>query len=66
MPDPVTAERVAAMAAAARVPLRPEAPARIAGAVTPTVMRFAAEKVALDLEIEPSTFTVVALKEAGR
>ena len=53
MPDPVTPERIAALAAAARVPLAEGAAARIAGAVTPTVARYAAENIALPLETEP-------------
>ena len=59
-------ERVAALAAAARVPLADDAPARIARAVTPTVTRYAAEKIAIPLETEPSSFVVVQRKDAGR
>jgi hypothetical protein len=66
MPDDISAERIAALAAAARVPLAADGPARIARAVTPTVARFAAENIAMPLETEPSSFTVVQLKDAGR
>ena len=65
MPD-VTPERVAALAAAARIPLAEGAAARIAGAVTPTVARYAAEGIALPLETEPSSFLVAQHKDAGR
>ena len=60
MPDEVTPQRVAAIAAAARLPLDQTAAARVARAVNPTVMRFAAEKLALPLEVEPATYAVVA------
>jgi len=66
MPEHVTAERIAALAAAARVPLAEGAAARIAGAVTPTVTRYAAENIALPLETEPSSFLLVQMKDAGR
>jgi hypothetical protein len=62
MPD-VDPERIRVMAVAARVPLRAEAPARIARAVAPNIARFAAEKLALPLETEPSTFVVVQRRE---
>jgi hypothetical protein len=65
MPD-VSPERVAALAAAARVPLAEDAPARIARAVTPTVTRYAAENIAMPLETEPSSFVVAQRKDAGR
>jgi hypothetical protein len=60
MPEDVTPERVAAIATAARVPLDQTAATRVARAVNPTVTRFAAEKIALPLEVEPATFAVVA------
>ena len=66
MPDQVTPERIAALAAAARVPLAEGAAARIAGAVTPTVARYAAENIAMPLETEPSSFLVVQMKDASR
>jgi len=62
MPD-VDPDRIRTMAEAARVPLRADAPARIARAVAPTVTRFAAEKLCLALETEPSTFVVVQRRE---
>jgi hypothetical protein len=62
----VSADRVAAMAAAARIPIADGAAARIAGAVTPTVTRYAAEKIAMPLETEPSSFLAVQHKDAGR
>ena len=66
MPDEVTAERIAAMAEAARVPLAPGSAARIARATGPTITRFAAEKVDIALETEPSTFVAVQRQEIGR
>ena len=65
MPD-VSPERVAALAAAARVPLAEDAPARIARAVTPTVTRYAAENIAIPLETEPSSFMVAQRKDESR
>jgi hypothetical protein len=59
MSDEVTPERIAAFAAAARVPITPEACARVARAVTPTVARLAAERITMALETEPSSFVVV-------
>ena len=60
MTEKATAERVATVAAAARVPLRDDAAARIANAVTPAVARFGEEKIALPLEIEPASYVVIA------
>ena len=34
--------------------------ARVANAVNPTVTRFAAQRIALPLEVEPATYAVVA------
>ena len=65
MPDDITPERVTTIAAAARVPLAAESPSRIARATTPTVTRFAAENLALELETEPATFVAVQRKDAG-
>jgi hypothetical protein len=59
----VEPDRIRVMAEAARVPLRADAPQRIARAVAPNVARFAAEKLALALETEPSTFVVVQRRE---
>jgi len=66
MSDQVTAERVAAIAAAARVPIPSGAPARIAQAVGPTVARFAAVELDTTFETEPSTFVVVQRGELER
>jgi hypothetical protein len=66
MSEQISPERVAALAAAARVPLAAGAAARIAGAVTPTIARYAAENIAMPLETEPSSFLVVQHKDAGR
>jgi hypothetical protein len=66
MSDEVTPERIAALAAASRVPLAEGAAARIARAVTPTVARYGAEKIAIPLETEPSSFLVAQHKDAGR
>jgi hypothetical protein len=60
MPDEVTPERVAAIAAAARVPLEQTSAARVANAVNPIVTRIAAQRIALPLEVEPATYAVVA------
>lgn len=65
MPDDVTPERVAAIAAAARVPLADDAPARIARATAPAAGRFAAENIAFAMETEPATFVAVQRKDAG-
>jgi hypothetical protein len=59
MPDDSLADRIRLNAAAARVALGEDAPARIARAVTPTLARLEAENLALPLEVEPSTFTVI-------
>lgn len=56
-------ERIALIAAAARVPLAPDSRARIARAVTPTLSRFAAAGVKLTFEIEPSSLTVIGREE---
>jgi len=58
-------ERIRVIAEAARVPIGAEAPARIARALTPTIINFAALKLAMPLEVEPSTFTVVLRREIG-
>jgi hypothetical protein len=63
MPDDVTPERVAVMAAAARVPLTAESCARVARAAGPTAARFAATNLALAFEVEPSTYTAIARRE---
>ncbi|BAT59156.1 hypothetical protein GJW-30_1_01686 [Variibacter gotjawalensis] len=63
MPDDVKAARISEMAAADHIPLRPDAAARIARAITPTVTRFHEEKMKLEMEVEPSTFVVVSMRE---
>ncbi|MCC7347945.1 MAG: hypothetical protein IT538_11160 [Variibacter sp.] len=64
MSQSVPSERVAAMAAAARVSLPADAPARIAGAVGPVVQRFAVGDCAYPFEAEPATFLAVAHRDA--
>jgi hypothetical protein len=60
MPDAVTPERVAAIAAAANVPLDQTSASRVANAVNPTATRFTDQKIAMPLEVEPATYAVVA------
>jgi hypothetical protein len=64
MTDRVTPERIASLAAAARVPIQDGAAARVAKAVAPTVTRMDALDLQLQLEIEPASFVVVARKGA--
>jgi seryl-tRNA(Sec) selenium transferase len=66
MPGEVKPDRVAAIAAAARIPLAPDDAERIVRAVTPTATRFAAAKIDLPLETEPASFVVVQRREIGR
>jgi len=66
MPDNVKPERIAALAADARMTMSADAAARIARAVTPMLTRFAAGNIAMPLETEPSTFVAVQHKDAGR
>ena len=63
MPDDVTPERVAAVAATARVRLTPDDVARIARAVATPMKRLA--DITLEMEVEPATFVVVQRKDAG-
>ena len=65
MSEKVLPERVAAIAAAARIPLPADAPARIARTVGSPVGRIAAADIALDMEVEPATFVAVQRKDAG-
>ncbi|WP_088343373.1 MULTISPECIES: hypothetical protein [Rhodomicrobium] len=65
MADEITPERIRLNAEAARVALGADVPARIARAVAPVFTRFTAEKLALPLEVEPSTFLVVQRGERG-
>ena len=64
MPKDVSPERVAAIAAAARVPLPRKGAERIARTVTMPVTRIAAAKIALDIEVEPATFVAVQREDA--
>jgi hypothetical protein len=64
MPKVVSPDRVAAIAAAARIPLPRNGAERIARAVTMPVTRFAAANIALDMEVEPATFVAVQRKDA--
>jgi hypothetical protein len=64
MTDRVTPERIATLAAAARVPVQDGAAARIAKAVSPTVARMDALNLQLQLEIEPATYVAIARKGA--
>jgi hypothetical protein len=66
MTGEVEPDRVAAIAAAARITLAPEDAERIARAVTPTAARFAAARIDLPLETEPASFEVVQRREVGR
>jgi len=66
MPDDISADRVAAIATAARVPLEPSEEERIAHAVAPTVARFARAKIDLSLETEPASFVAAQRREIGR
>ena len=66
MTDDVSPERVATLAAGARVALDAEGAARVARAVTPMLTRFAAAGIAMPLETEPSTFVAVQYKDAGK
>jgi hypothetical protein len=66
MPDEITAQRVATIAAAARVPLDPSSPERIALGIAGAAKRFAAENIALPLEVEPSSFAAVARQDVDR
>ena len=65
MPEKVSPKRVTIMAGAARVPLAPDAAARIARAVTMPVNRLAAAGIALEMEIEPATFVAIQRKDAA-
>jgi hypothetical protein len=64
MPDILT-ERIRLNAAAARIALAEGAPDRIARAVTPALTRLEQEKLAIPMEVEPSTFTVVQRRETA-
>jgi hypothetical protein len=63
MPDDISSDRVLANARAARVPLNPDDPGRIARAVAPVAARLAAAKIELPLETEPASFLMVQRRE---
>jgi hypothetical protein len=63
MPDDNLAERIRLNAAAVRIALSEEAPARIVRAVTPTIARLTQANLAVPLEVEPSSFAVEQRKE---
>lgn len=63
MPDHVTPARVAAIAAAAGIPLGQATDARIARGVSATAARFRTGNVDVPFEAEPSTYLVVAHRE---
>jgi hypothetical protein len=65
MGDDSLIERIRLNAEAARIPLGPDSPARIARAVAPTVARLATERLSVPLEVEPSSFRVVQRRESG-
>ena len=62
MSERVTAERVKAFAAAARVPIEDDAAMRPAKAVDATVRRLDELHLQLPLEIEPASFVAIARK----
>ena len=63
MPEDALIQRIRLNAEAVRIALSEDAPARIARAVTPTLARLAEEKLAMPMEVEPSTFAVVQRRE---
>jgi hypothetical protein len=65
MPD-LSAERILTIAEAARIPIEPQSAARVAAAVGPAVNRLTAAKLAIPLEIEPSSFMVIQQREIER
>ena len=62
MPDDLP-QRIRLNAAAVRIALGDDAPARIARAVTPTIARLEQGVLAIPLEVEPSTFAVLQRRE---
>jgi len=63
MPDDISPNSVAAIAAMARVPLTAQDAARVARAVATPVKRLA--DITLEMEVEPATFVAVQRKDAG-
>jgi ABC-type ATPase with predicted acetyltransferase domain len=66
MANELTAERVAVLAAAARVHLDTATAARVARTVSPTVGQFSTPDIVVPFEIEPATFVVVQHRDARR
>ena len=66
MPDDISSERVAALAAGARMSLTHDDAARIARAASPMLTRFAAGGTTMPMETEPSNFVAVQHKDAAR
>jgi len=66
MADEIPPERIAVIAAAARVLLPQGAAERIAKAVAPVAARMAQDDVAVPFEIEPASYIVAARGEAKR
>jgi hypothetical protein len=66
MADDIASEQVAAVAAAARVPLDAAAAARVARTMSPAAARLAAPDVSVPFEVEPATFLAVARRERKR
>jgi hypothetical protein len=66
MSDDNLHERVAANAAAARVPIDDATAERVARAVGPAVQRLAAADVKLAMEVEPATFVAAQRRDAAR
>jgi hypothetical protein len=56
-------ERIRLNAEAVRIALSADSVARITRTVTPVLERLAAEKLAVPMDIEPSTFTVIQRRE---
>jgi hypothetical protein len=63
MPQDDLPERIRLTAEAVRIALGDDAPTRIARAMEPALARLRAEKLAIPLDVEPSTFTVIQRRE---
>lgn len=61
-----TTQRIATMAAAARVPLPEGSAARIAKAVAPVAARMAQGDIEIAFEVEPATYAMIARRGAKR
>jgi hypothetical protein len=64
MDDEIMVERIAALAAAARIPLEERSSRRIANAIRGTLARLHTGEFELPLEVEPSSFVVAQQTEA--